>query len=91
MCIVTPKASIFDTFVFNSGSGAFVVPPILNPRSRTSVVIAFDFYLYSQVGKTWAVLGLCQTFSFPRAQVSALGLFLGPLVFHKGLGDGPRF
>ena len=77
--------------MFNSGSGAFVVPPILNPRSRTSVVITFDLYLSSQVVKTWAVLGLCQPFSFTRALVGALGLFLGPLVLHKGLRDGPRF
>ena len=91
MCSVSLTASTAVRIVFNSGSGAFVVPPILNPRSRTCAVITFDFYSFSQVAKTWAVLGLCQTFSFSRAQVSALGLFLGPLVFHKGLRDGLRF
>ena len=91
MCSVPLKASTAVRIVFNSGSGAFVVPPILNPRSRTCAVITFDFYPFSQVVKTWAVLGLCQPFSFTRALVGALGLFLGPVVLHKGLGDGSKF
>ena len=61
---VTVKVSITDTFVFNSGSGAFVVLHIIDPRSRTSVVITFDLYSYSQVVPTWVELGLCQPFLF---------------------------
>ena len=61
---VTPKVSITDTFVFNSGSGAVVVLHIIDPRSRTSVVIPFDFYSLSQVVSTWVELGLYQPFLF---------------------------
>ena len=61
---VTPKAGIKDTFVFNSGSGALVVLHIIDPRSRTSVVITFDFYSFSQVLTTWVELGLSQPFLF---------------------------
>ena len=41
---VALKVSDIVAFVFNSGSGAFVVLHIINPRSRTCVVITFDFY-----------------------------------------------
>ena len=64
MCIVTLKAGITDTFVFNSGSGALVVLHIIDPRSRTSVVTTLDFYSFSQVLTTWVELGLRQPFLF---------------------------
>ena len=64
MCSVTLKAGIIDPFVFNSGSGALVVLHIIDPRSRTSVVITFDFYSYSQVLTTWVEPGLYQPFLF---------------------------
>ena len=88
---MTLKASIKDTFVFYSGSGAFVVPYIIDPRSRTSVVITIDFYSYSQVWTTWIEAWTLSTFSFSRALVGAQGTSLGPPVLHEGLRDGPKF
>ena len=88
---MTLKASITDTFVFDSGSGAFVARVIIDLRLRTSVVITFDLYPFSQVVKTWVELGLCQPFLFSLALPSILGLFLGPTAFRIGLRDGPRF
>ena len=85
------KASITDTFVFNSGSGAFVACVIIDPRLRTSVVIAFDFYSFSQVETTWVELGLCHPFLFLQALVGTSGLSLGPRALRIGLRDGSKF